>query len=393
MARTKRKTSMRGGAKTIKNMKGGMLGGGKSGAYTVSQGNGSGVTYASIRGPKKKKNYTSLSSVGEFGLIERIQSNFDLKNSSSILGIGDDAAVIDSKNKTVVSTDMLVENIHFNLMYVPLKHLGYKSVIVNLSDIFAMNAKPEQITVSLSVSNRFTLEAVDELYSGIKLACEKYKVDLIGGDTTSSEKGLIISITAIGTSEKDRLVYRTGAKKNDLVAVTGNLGAAYMGLQILEREKEVFKVNPQSQPNLDKYTYCIQRQLRPEARHDIFKYFKENKIIPTSMIDISDGLSSEILHISEKSKVGIHIYEDKIPIDNETIKICKEFKLNEMTAALNGGEDYEILFTIDQSDYELVKKSEIVSIIGHVTKIEEGNKLTTSLDQAIDLTAQGWSKI
>ena len=342
---------------------------------------------------KKKNNYTSLSSVGEFGLIERIQSNFDLKNSSSILGIGDDAAVIDNKNKTVVSTDMLVENIHFNLMYVPLKHLGYKSVIVNLSDIFAMNAKPEQITVSLSVSNRFTLEAVDELYSGIKLACEKYKVDLIGGDTTSSEKGLIISITAIGTSEKDRLVYRTGAKKNDLVAVTGNLGAAYMGLQILEREKEVFKVNPQSQPNLDKYTYCIERQLKPEARHDVFKYFKENKIIPTSMIDISDGLSSEILHISEKSKVGIHIYEDKIPIDNETIKICKEFKLNEMTAALNGGEDYEILFTIDQSDYELVKKSEIVSIIGHVTKIEDGNKLITSLDQAIDLTAQGWSKI
>ena len=342
---------------------------------------------------QKKNNYTSLSSVGEFGLIKRIQSNFDLKNSSSILGIGDDAAVIDSKNKTVVSTDMLVENIHFNLMYVPLKHLGYKSVIVNLSDIFAMNAKPEQITVSLSLSNRFTLEAVDELYSGIKLACEKYKVDLIGGDTTSSEKGLIISITAIGTSEKDRLVYRTGAKKNDLVAVTGNLGAAYMGLQILEREKEVFKVNPQSQPNLDKYTYCIQRQLKPEARHDVLKYFKENKITPTSMIDISDGLSSEILHISEKSKVGIHIYEDKIPIDNETIKICKEFKLNEMTAALNGGEDYEILFTIDQSDYELVKKSEIVSIIGHVTKIEDGNKLITSLDQAIDLTAQGWSKI
>ena len=342
---------------------------------------------------QKKNNYTSLSSVGEFGLIKRIQSNFDLKNSSSLLGIGDDAAVIDSKNKTVVSTDMLVENIHFNLMYVPLKHLGYKSVIVNLSDIFAMNAKPEQITVSLSVSNRFTLEAVDELYSGIKLACEKYKVDLIGGDTTSSEKGLIISITAIGTSEKDRLVYRTGAKKNDLVAVTGNLGAAYMGLQILEREKEVFKVNPQSQPNLDKYTYCIERQLKPEARHDVIKFFKENKLTPTSMIDISDGLSSEILHISEKSKVGIHIYEDKIPIDNETIKICNEFKLNEITAALNGGEDYEILFTIDQSDYEIVKKSEIVSIIGHVTKIEEGNKLITSLDQAIDLTAQGWSKI
>ena len=342
---------------------------------------------------KKKNNYTPLSSIGEFGLINRIKSKFDLKNSSTILGIGDDAAVIDNKNKTVVSTDMLVENIHFNLMYVPLKHLGYKSVVVNLSDIFAMNAKPEQITVSLSVSNRFTLEAVDELYSGIKLACEKYKVDLIGGDTTSSEKGLIISVTAIGTCEKDRLVYRTGAKKNDLVAVTGNLGAAYMGLQILEREKEVFKVNPKSQPDLEKYTYCIQRQLKPEARHDVIKFFKENKVTPTSMIDISDGLSSEILHISEKSKVGIHIYEDKIPIDNETIKICNEFKLNEITAALNGGEDYEILFTIDQSDYEIVKKSEIVSIIGHVTKIEDGNKLITGLDQAIDLTAQGWSKI
>ena len=288
---------------------------------------------------------------------------------------------------------MLVENIHFNLMYVPLKHLGYKSVIVNLSDIFAMNAKPEQITVSLSVSNRFTLEAVDELYSGIKIACEKYKVDLIGGDTTSSEKGLIISITAIGTSEKNKLVYRSGAKKNDLVVVTGDLGAAYMGLQILEREKEVFKVNPQSQPNLDKYTYCIQRQLKPEARYDIFKFLKKNKITPTSMIDVSDGLSSEILHLSEKSKVGIHIYEDKIPIDNETIKICKEFKLNEITAALNGGEDYEILFTIDQSDYELVEKSELVTIIGHVTKFEDGNKLITGLKQAIDLTAQGWSKI
>ncbi len=342
---------------------------------------------------KKKNNYTPLSSIGEFGLINRIKSKFDLKNSSTILGIGDDAAVIDNKNKTVVSTDMLVENIHFNLMYVPLKHLGYKSVVVNLSDIFAMNAKPEQITVSLSVSNRFTLEAVDELYSGIKLACEKYKVDLIGGDTTSSEKGLIISVTAMGTCEKDRLVYRTGAKKNDLVAVTGNLGAAYMGLQILEREKEVFKVNPKSQPDLEKYTYCIQRQLKPEARHDVIKFFKENKVTPTSMIDISDGLSSEILHISEKSKVGIHIYEDKIPIDNETIKICNEFKINEITAALNGGEDYEILFTVNQSDYEIVKKSEIISIIGHVTKIEDGNKLITGLDQAIDLTAQGWSKI
>ncbi len=342
---------------------------------------------------KKKNNYTPLSSIGEFGLINRIKSKFDLKNSSTILGIGDDAAVIDNKNKTVVSTDMLVENIHFNLMYVPLKHLGYKSVVVNLSDIFAMNAKPEQITVSLSVSNRFTLEAVDELYSGIKLACEKYKVDLIGGDTTSSEKGLIISVTAMGTCEKDRLVYRTGAKKNDLVAVTGNLGAAYMGLQILEREKEVFKVNPKSQPDLEKYTYCIQRQLKPEARHDVIKFFKENKVTPTSMIDISDGLSSEILHISEKSKVGIHIYEDKIPIDNETIKICNEFKINEITAALNGGEDYEILFTVNQSDYEIVKKSEIISIIGHVTKIEDGNKLITGLEQAIDLTAQGWSTI
>ena len=342
---------------------------------------------------KKKNNYTSLSSIGEFGLINRIKSNFNLKNSSSKLGIGDDAAVINNKNETVVSTDMLVENIHFNLMYVPLKHLGYKSVVVNLSDIFAMNAKPEQITVSLSVSNRFSLEAVEELYSGIKLACEKYKVDLIGGDTTSSQKGLIISVTAIGTSEKNRLVYRSGAKKNDLIAVTGSLGAAYMGLQILEREKEVFKVNPHSQPNLDKYTYCIQKQLKPEARYDIFQFFEKNKIRPTSMIDISDGLSSEILHLSEQSKVGIHIYENKIPIDNETIKICKEFKLNEMTAALNGGEDYEILFTIDQSDYDLVKKSEIISVIGHVTKIEDGNKLISSLDQAIDLTAQGWSKI
>ena len=342
---------------------------------------------------KKKNNYTPLSSIGEFGLINRIKSNFDLKNSSSILGIGDDAAVVHNKNKTVVSTDLLVENIHFNLMYVPLKHLGYKSVVVNLSDIFAMNAKPEQITVSLSLSNRFTLEAVDELYTGIKLACEKYKVDLIGGDTTSSEKGLIISVTAIGSSEKNNLVYRSGAKKNDLVAVTGNIGAAYMGLQILEREKEVFKVNPRSQPNLDKYTYCIQRQLKPEARKDIFQFFKKNKITPSSMIDISDGLSSEILHLSEKSKVGIHIYEEKIPIDSETIKICKEFKINETTAALNGGEDYEILFTINQSDYDLVEKSEIATIIGHVTKIEDGNKLITGLKQAVDLTAQGWSKI
>ena len=339
---------------------------------------------------KKKNNYTPLSSIGEFGLISRIKSNFDLKNSSSILGIGDDAAVIDNKNQTVVSTDMLVENIHFNLMYVPLKHLGYKSVVVNLSDIFAMNAKPEQITVSLSVSSRFTLEAVDELYSGIKLACEKYKVDLVGGDTTSSEKGLIISITAIGTSEKNRLVYRSGAKKNDLVAVTGSLGAAYMGLQILEREKAVFKINPKSQPDLSGYSYSIGRQLKPEARKDIIKLFKEINILPTSMIDISDGLSSEIIHLAKASKKGFIIYEEKLPIDPEVIKISEEFKLNQLTPTLNGGEDYELLFTIKQNDYNKIKDNKQLTVIGHVVDDPMNCNLINLKGEQIKLVAQGW---
>ena len=340
----------------------------------------------------KHPSKTPISSLGEFGLIEHLTHSFKLNNKSSLLGVGDDAAVLEFKNtQTLVSTDLLIEGVHFDLRYVPLKHLGYKAVVVNLSDLFAMHATPSQITVSIAVSNRFPLEALEELYQGIGLACKNYNIDLVGGDTTSSTQGLIISITALGSASKEKIVRRNGAKENDLIVVSGDLGGAYAGLQILEREKAVFKVNPNSQPDLSSYTYSIGRQLKPEARGDVIDLLNSLEIVPTAMIDISDGLSSELLHISKASQVGCHIYEEKLPIDPEVLSICEEFKFNSTTAALNGGEDYELLFTIDQKDYEKIKNHPLLTVIGHCADLKRGNQLITGLGQQIALEAQGWN--
>lgn len=337
---------------------------------------------------------TPIATLGEFALIEALTKNFEIKESSTQFGIGDDAAVIQhGKDETLISTDLLIEGIHFDLSYMPLKHLGYKAVMVNLSDIFAMNAVATQITVSIAVSNRFPLEALEELYLGIHLACKNYKVDLVGGDTTSSTKGLVISVTAIGKANKDEITFRNGAKEGNLVVVTGDLGGAYMGLQVLEREKAVFQVNPQSQPDLSEYSYCIERQLKPESRIDIKALLEDLGVKPTAMIDISDGLSSEILHLSKASKLGCQIYEDKIPIDPEVVKTCEEFKINNTTAALNGGEDYELLFTIEQGDYEKIKGHPHLSVIGHMTDEASGYNMITGLGQQIELSAQGWNGI
>ena len=337
---------------------------------------------------------TPISTLGEFGLIETLTKNFEIKDSSTQFGIGDDAAVVQhGKDETLISTDLLIEGVHFDLSYMPLKHLGYKAVMVNLSDIFAMNAVATQITVSIAVSNRFSLEALEELYLGIHLACKNYKVDLVGGDTTSSTKGLVISVTAIGKANKDEITFRNGAKEGNLVVVTGDLGGAYMGLQVLEREKAVFQVNPQSQPDLSEYSYCIERQLKPESRIDIKALLEDLGVKPTAMIDISDGLSSEILHLSKASKLGCQIYEDKIPIDPEVVKTCEEFKINNTTAALNGGEDYELLFTIEQGDYEQIKGHPHLSVIGHMTDEASGYNMITGLGQQIELSAQGWNGI
>jgi thiamine-monophosphate kinase len=340
----------------------------------------------------KHPSKTPISSLGEFGLIEHLTHSFKLNNKSSLLGVGDDAAVLEFKNtQTLVSTDLLIEGVHFDLSYVPLKHLGYKAVVVNLSDLFAMHATPSQITISIAVSNRFPLEALEELYQGIGLACKNYNIDLVGGDTTSSTQGLIISITALGSASKEKIIRRKGAKENDLIVVSGDLGGAYAGLQILEREKAVFKVNPNSQPDLSSYTYSIGRQLKPEARGDVIDLLNSLEIVPTAMIDISDGLSSELLHISKASQVGCHIYEEKLPIDPEVLSICEEFKFNSTTAALNGGEDYELLFTIDQKDYEKIKNHPLLTVIGHCADLKRGNQLITGLGQQIALEAQGWN--
>jgi len=334
---------------------------------------------------------TPLSDYGEFALIDHLTKSFKLKNSSSIIGIGDDSAVVNNNSElTLMTSDILIEDVHFDLTYMPLKHLGYKSVIVNLSDIYAMNGDAKQIIVSIAASNRFTVEALEELYIGIELACKKFKIDLIGGDTSSSSKGLIISITAIGESEKDKITTRSGAKLNDLLVVTGDLGAAYMGLQVLEREKAVFKVNPKSQPDLSQYSYCIGRQLKPEARKDIIQLLNKINIIPTSMIDISDGLSSEVLHLSKASKKGFKIYEEKLPIDPEVIKISEELKINPSTSALNGGEDYELLFTISQKDYNKIKENKQLTVIGHVTENGLDCNLINLKGEEIKLFAQGW---
>ena len=342
-----------------------------------------------------KENKKTINELGEFGLIRHLTQSFVPTLESTIKGIGDDAAVLNFPNeKVVVSTDLLIEGIHFNLAYMPLKHLGYKAVVVNLSDIYAMNAEATQITVSIAVSNRFTLEAMEELYAGIQLACEKYKVDLVGGDTTSSTKGLIISVTAIGKAKQDKLVYRNGAKKNDLVVVSGDLGGAYFGLQVLERENVVYKTNPNLQPDLADYDYIIERQLKPEARKDVVELLQKLDIQPTSMIDISDGLSSEILHLSSQSNKGFTIYEDKIPLDTQVIRTAEEFGINPITAALNGGEDYELLFTISINDFSKIKENPNFSIIGKVEEENSGNYLVTKhSDSIVPLTAQGWNAL
>ena len=339
----------------------------------------------------ENKNTTSLSDIGEFGLIEHLTKTFPIINSSTLRGIGDDAAVINfTKGPTAITTDLLIEGIHFDLTYMPLRHLGYKSVMVNLSDVYAMNVHPTQITVSIAVSNRFPLEALEELYLGIKLACKNYKVDLVGGDTSSSTTGLIISITAMGETQKEKITYRTGAKPKDLLVVSGDLGGAYMGLQVLEREKEVFKVNPNNQPDLAPYSYCVERQLKPEARKDIIELLDELEIIPNAMIDISDGLSSEIFHLCKSSQVGCNVYEEKLPADPQTSSTAKEFKINSISALLNGGEDYELLMAIKTMDYQKIKGHPSLTTIGHFTDQKEICNLITGLGQSIPLEAQGW---
>ncbi|MGB5263101.1 MAG: thiamine-phosphate kinase [Lutimonas sp.] len=341
----------------------------------------------------KEQSRTSLSELGEFGLIEHLTNQIKIKNKSTVKGVGDDCAVVQSKDQIVVTTDLLVEGVHFDLSYVPLKHLGYKSVMVNLSDVYAMNAMAKQITVSIAVSNRFPLEAIEELYAGIYLACEKYGVDLVGGDTTSSTKGLLISITAIGEGKKEDLVYRSGAKINDLIVVSGDLGAAYLGLQVLEREKQVFQVNPNAQPELENYTYLVERQLKPEARKDMIELLKSLEVKPTAMIDISDGLSSEILHICKQSKAGCVIYEDKIPLDPQVISTCEEFNLDSTTIALSGGEDYELLFTISQKDFDKIKGNPNLTVVGYITDESQDCTLMTRANEKIKLIARGWNAL
>ncbi len=342
----------------------------------------------------KNTTRTSLSDLGEFKLIEHLTKNFEIKHDATVKGIGDDGAVLDFNNKkVVVSTDLLVEGVHFDLGYMPLKHLGYKSVVVNVSDIYAMNAVATHITVSVAVSNRFPLEAMEELFAGITLAAKEYNVDVIGGDTTSSQKGLIISITAMGSVDNDDLVYRNGAKEGDLLVVSGDIGAAYMGLQVLEREKQVFMVNPNSQPDLEAYTYLVERQLRPEARKDIKGLLAALDVKPTSMIDISDGLSSEIMHLCKQSKVGCNLYEDKLPLDPQLISVCEEFNIDSTTVAINGGEDYELLFTIPMNDFDKIKANPHLTVIGHMVAESEGMHLITRADTKIALKARGWNAI
>jgi thiamine-monophosphate kinase len=335
---------------------------------------------------------TELSTLGEFGLIDHLTKDFELKN-NTLKGIGDDAAIIKySDNKvSVVSTDLLLEGVHFDLSYFPLKHLGYKAITVNLSDICAMNAIPKQVTVSIGSSNRFSLEALEELYAGIQLACDRYGVDLVGGDTSTSKQGLVISVTAIGEAEETKLVYRNGAKPLDLLVVSGDLGAAYCGFQLLEREKRVFIANPQAQPDLAGHDYIIERQLKPEARKDIVVLLDSLGVKPTSMIDISDGLSSECFHLAKQSKVGITIYEDKIPLDPTTYNFARELDLDPSLTALSGGEDYELLMTISQADYTKIQNHPDFSVIGFVTPAEEGMNLISKGGQKHSLKAQGWT--
>ena len=334
---------------------------------------------------------TEISELGEFGLINKIKEKFNEGNESTLLGIGDDAAVIkNGTNLTLLSTDMLMEGIHFDLSYVPLKHLGYKAIAVNVSDIAAMNGVAQQVTVNVGLSNRFSVEAVQELYEGISAACDAYKVDLVGGDTVSSGAGLVISVSVLGTVSHDMISYRKGARKDDIICATGDLGGALIGLQVLEREKQVYLTNSEMQPKLDDYSYVVQRQLKPEARMDIIHEMKELKIVPTSMIDLSDGLASDLKHICYESGVGAKIYEDKLPIDKQTYDTAVEFNLDPITCCLNGGEDYELLFTISQNDYEKLEKHADVHFIGYVTKPEDGMNLITKNGNAVEIKAQGW---
>jgi len=338
------------------------------------------------------ENRTEISSLGEFGLIDYLTKNIELQNASSIVGVGDDAAVIDHFGKqTVITSDMLVEGVHFDLMYTPLKHLGYKSVIVNLSDIYAMNATPTQIILNIAISNRFSIEALDEFYNGVYTACEKYGVDLIGGDTSSSQKGFIISVTAIGEVTPDKYVKRNTAKKGDLICVSGDLGGAYIGLLFLEREKKIYLENPSIQPDLESESYVIGRLLKPEARKDIIEFFEKEKLTPHSMMDISDGLSSEILHISKQSNLGCVIYEERLPIAVEMKNAAYKFQIDPTACALSGGEDYELLFTIDQNDYDKIKLNEDISAIGYMTELEKGTNIITKGDSTYPITAQGWN--
>jgi thiamine-monophosphate kinase len=335
---------------------------------------------------------TEIGELGEFGLIEHLTRNFETHNASTVLGVGDDAAVIDHFGKqTVITTDLLLEGIHFDLSYTPLKHLGYKSVVVNLSDVYAMNAIPTQVTVSLGISNRFSVEALDELYEGIFLACERYKVDLIGGDTSSSNKGLIISVTAIGEADPAKLVKRSTAQKGDLICVSGYLGGAFLGLTLMEREKKIYLENPQIQPDLENESHIIGRLLKPEARKDIIEFFEQQQIVPTAMMDVSDGISSEVLHLCRQSSLGCRIYEEKIPVSDESRKAAFKFGLDPTVCALNGGEDYELIFTLKQEDHDKIVLNEEISVIGYITDIEEGCKLNTKGGNSFNITAQGWN--
>lgn len=338
---------------------------------------------------------TEIATLGEFGLIRHLTEGIELKNESSRYGVGDDAAVLSypADKEVLVTTDLLLEGVHFDLTYVPLKHLGYKSAIVNFSDIYAMNGTPKQITVSLGISKRFSIEDMDELYAGIRLACQEYGVDIVGGDTSSSYTGLTISITCIGEAEKGKVVYRNGAKETDLICVSGDLGAAYMGLQLLEREKAVLRGNNDVQPDFAGKEYLLERQLKPEARRDIIQILAEEGIRPTSMMDVSDGLSSELMHICKQSKVGCRVYEEHIPIDYQTAVMAEEFNMNLTTCALNGGEDYELLFTVPIADHEKVSEIEGIKLIGHITKPELGCALITRDGQEFELKAQGWNPL
>lgn len=340
-------------------------------------------------------NLTNISQLGEFGLIDELTKDIKPKNESTIVGIGDDAAVLKfpKEKQVLVSKDLLIEGVHFDMTFMPLQHLGYKSAIVNFSDMAAMNGKPKQMLVGIGVSSKFSLEALTEIYSGMKLACEKYGVDFVGGDTTSSSHGLFISVSIIGEANEKDVVYRSGAKENDLLCVSGDLGAAYLGLLVLEREKRAFEANPNIQPELEGHDYILQRQLKPEARVDIVDGLKKVDIHPTSMIDISDGLASEILHICKSSKVGCVIDETKIPIDQLAYEMAKKFKIVPTIAAMNGGEDYELLFTIDQKDYEKIKLVDDISVIGYITNKAAGQRLITNDNQSIDIEAQGWDAL